>query len=88
MRTIALVLDECPAISSYSSANGLCRLKASKEFQMGLDSLIRKGQHSTMSAVQISNSKPVEHGLVSSILEHRLQELGDILARRVLNKGP
>ncbi len=37
-----------------------------------------------MSAVQISNTKAYEHGMVSSTLEHRLKELGDIPTNRVL----
>ena len=37
-----------------------------------------------MSAVQISSAKTYEHGMVPSTLEHRLQELGDIPANRVL----
>ena len=41
-----------------------------------------------MSAVQISNAKAYEHGMVPSTLEHRLQELGDIPASRVLQHPP
>ena len=39
-----------------------------------------------MSAVQISNAKAYEHGMVPTTLEHRLQELGDIPANRVLQR--
>ena len=41
-----------------------------------------------MSAVQISNAKTYEHGMVPSTLEHLLQELGDIPANRVLQHPP
>jgi Uma2 family endonuclease len=41
-----------------------------------------------MSTTQFPLSKSYEHGIVPSTLEHRLQELGDIPANRVLQQPP